>query len=668
MQFSKVAKVWNEIEQIGSRIEMAGIFSKLLLEIKKDEIKPLIYLSQGILLPEFEGLELGIGERLAINAISLVSGHDKKEIDKEFKKLGDLGEVAKWACGKKRQMSLHSHELSLVVVYNSLVKLAKLEGRGSQESKIKTLAELLNSAKGDEAKYIVRFCMGKMRLGVAGPTMLDAITLLRVPIVKKTICGIGRVSDGHVFRIKVRKEEEKGDDANASLELKFECEERGVEKIGEGEVFLVYDKRRRVEGLKAGKIRQDKNDFELYETELKGFKKMVRKPAERAYNLCSDLGRVIELALFDYNEIENFKLNLFSPIRPALAERLPSGKEIIDKIGHCAVEGKYDGFRVQVHKSGKKIELYSRKLEKVTHAFPEIVEAVEELGAKKAIFEGEALAFNEKEGRYYSFQTTIQRKRKYGIEKMRKEFPLKLFAFDLMYLDGIDFTREPYEKRRAELENLVKGAKDIEPAELKFVKNDASLENFFKKCIDKGLEGVIAKDLSAPYVAGAREFAWIKLKKSYGEMADTLDVVVVGYYLGKGQRAEFNFGGLLAGVRNEDTGMLETVAKVGGGFTEEEMIDTGKMLKGIKMKEKPKELLSKLTPDFWVEPKLVVSVSADEISVSNIHTCGEAGGKGYALRFPRMIEIREDKSIEDITTSSEVEKMYKMQKGHKKKN
>ena len=198
------------------------------------------------------------------------------------------------------------------------------------------------------------------------------------------------------------------------------------------------------------------------------------------------------------------------------------------------------------------------------------------------------------------------------------------------------------------------------------MKNEAELSNYFEKCINEGLEGIIAKDLSAPYVAGAREFAWIKLKKSYGALADTLDVVIVGYYLGEGQRTAFNFGGLLVAVRDEHNSILQTIAKVGSGFSEQDMQELENELSQLKVAKKPKELESKLEPDFWVEPKIVISVSTDEISVSSIHTCAQVADKGYALRFPRMIQIREDKSVEDITTSDEVEKMYQLQIGAKK--
>jgi len=185
----------------------------------------------------------------------------------------------------------------------------------------------------------------------------------------------------------------------------------------------------------------------------------------------------------------------------------------------------------------------------------------------------------------------------------------------------------------------------------------------FQESMSSGLEGIMAKDLNAPYTAGKRKFAWIKLKKSYGKAVDTVDGVVVGYYLGKGSRAEFEFGGLLIAVRNEDTGKLETVAKIGSGFTEDEMVSLEKMLDKIKTKEAPEDLVHTIAPDFWVEPKYVVEVAFDEITKSPTHTCGlrEGNDKGYALRFPRLVQIRKDKGVKDATTTSEVEEMFELQ-------
>ena len=216
--------------------------------------------------------------------------------------------------------------------------------------------------------------------------------------------------------------------------------------------------------------------------------------------------------------------------------------------------------------------------------------------------------------------------------------------------------------RRKILEKLVAGSKTLAPSEQIITDSPKKLEEFFQRCTLEGLEGIIAKDLEQPYVAGARKFAWIKLKKSYGEMADTVDAVIVGYYLGKGSRQEFEFGGLLACVLNEETNELETVAKIGSGFSEDEMKSFEAMLAKIKLAKKPKGVNSKLEPDFWVKPKYVVAVAADEITLSPMHTCGMAGDTGYALRFPRMMALREDKGPEEATTTREIIEMFEMQK------
>ena len=672
MRFAEVAAVWADVEAAPGRLEMAGHLAQLLAKAKREEVQPLVCLCQGVLAPPFVGLELGLGEKLAEQAIALVSGRSEKELDVYFKKSGDWGTTAEWALSKKKQTSLGAEELELGGVYASLVRLAKLSGPGSQDGKIKTLAELLNSASPLEARYIVRFCVGKLRLGVAEPTILDGLALLRVPLVRERITGIKSRPDGRPIRIEPlwdyeTREKEKAlemEDSDASLDFVFTCSEtKKIEELADGSsIELAVDGFAPLAGIKLQKIRPLKEKAEHYRAQIMGFKKAVRAPLERAFNLCSDLSTVAELALFDYTHIERFKIKLFSPIRPALAERLPDAGAILEKLGPCAAEGKYDGFRLQVHKEGGRVELYSRKLERVTAAFPEIVEAARKLPPQHIILEGEALAYSRSEKRYYSFQTTIQRKRKHGVAQMAEELPLHLFAFDLMYVDGVDWTVQPYSERRAALEKLVAGAGAIEPSSLKQVKTTAELENFFDRCLKAGLEGIIAKDLNAPYTAGARDWAWIKLKKSYGALADTLDVVIVGYYRGEGARTGFGFGGLLVAVRNEENGRLQTIARVGSGFTEDEMVELEKMLSAVKRKTKPAELESGIEPDFWVEPKYVCTVSADEISLSPQHTAGLANGKGYALRFPRLVQMREDRGTADATTVSEVEKLYSLQK------
>ncbi len=362
--------------------------------------------------------------------------------------------------------------------------------------------------------------------------------------------------------------------------------------------------------------------------------------------------------------LDEIKITPLKPIRPTAAERLPSAVEIIKKLGKCAVEAKYDGFRVQVAKDDLNIKIFSRQSEDITNMFPEIIAAAKsQLSPKKCIVEGEALAFNEETQEYYPFQITIQRKRKYEVEKKAKEYPLKLFLFDLMFCDGESFMEKPFFERREKLEKIIKEGEIIRLSEQKIISDPDELESFFEEKISQGLEGIIAKDLNAPYIAGARKFAWIKLKRSYkGSLSDTLDLVIVGYYKGKGKRTEFGLGALLVAAYNSDKDVFESVAKIGTGMSEETLSELENLLSKISLKNKQARVISELKPSFWVSPKYVIEVRADEITLSPLHSCGKEKGKGYALRFPRMIKFRMDKKPEEATTTTEIINLFDTQK------
>ncbi|MFA6035903.1 MAG: ATP-dependent DNA ligase [Candidatus Micrarchaeia archaeon] len=576
MLFRALADAYEKIEAVSGRLEMTAFLSEIFKSAPPEDAKRIIYLTQGTVAPTHEGIEVGMGEKFVQRAISLATGYSDKQVDAEYKKSGDLGKVAEKFIEGKKQGSLSREDLTIKKVFDVLSRIAISGGAGSQESKIKMLAELLNSATSTEAKFIVRFPLAKLRLGVGDPTQIDALSFAR-----------------------------KGDKSDSAA-------------------------------------------------------------LSRAYNMCNDLGLVAETYLKNEKSISKFKPRVFSPIRPALAERLPTAEEIIKKIGKCSVEAKYDGFRMQIHKSGDKVEIFSRKQERMTPMFPELVAGVKkQIKAKDAILEGEALAFNETTEEFFPFQLTIQRKRKHGVAEMAEKYPLHLFLFEALYVDGEDLTNTPYAKRHERMKKLLATGSTISIAASIITDKPAELEKYFEECVEAGLEGVIAKDLNASYTAGGRQFAWIKLKRSYrGEMSDTTDLIIVGYYLGRGQRTEFGIGGVLGAVLDEDEGRLKTIAKVGSGFSEEEMSELKKVLDKIKAKEKPKQLDSLLKPDIWVQPKYVITVAADEITRSPMHTCGKKGeGAGYALRFPRMVQgIRADKGPNDATTVNEILEMYGQQK------
>ncbi len=415
-----------------------------------------------------------------------------------------------------------------------------------------------------------------------------------------------------------------------------------------------------------GRLRLGVGDATIIDALARGSRDL-KNFIERAYNLCSDLGLVAKrLKEGGLEAIKEFKIQLGYPIRMALAERVSSAQEIIQRLGRCGVEAKYDGFRLQVHKDDDKVEIYSRNLERMTEMFPDVVKAVmEDIRVQRVIIEGEALAVNEETGEFYPFQITIQRKRKYSIEEYARDYPLKLFVFDLLYLEGEDYTVKPYIERRKTLEELFSKTNTLRPSEMFITDKVKEIEAFFEDVITRGLEGIMAKRLDAPYTAGSRNFNWIKLKRSYrGSLADTVDVVIVGYYYGKGARARLGIGGLLVAVYEPSTDTFKTVSKVGSGFTEDEWVRLREMLDTIRLNHKHPRVDSIIGVDVWVEPRYVITVKADEITRSPLHTAGRTLEEpGYALRFPRAVSfIREDKNPEDANTVEEIIRMYNLQR------
>jgi len=401
--------------------------------------------------------------------------------------------------------------------------------------------------------------------------------------------------------------------------------------------------------------------------------KKLRPLIEDAYNKTSDLGYVAE-TFFKHGTkgLEQVKLIVGKPVRPALAERTPSADEAVKRLGdNFAGEPKFDGFRVAVHKNGSEVKLFSRNLENTTAAFPDLVEgAIKEIKAKSCILEGEAIAYNPVTEEFLPFQETTKRRRKYNIEEKAKELPLVLFGFDVLYLNGQDITTKPYSERRKLLESILpKEGKVMRIAEERKLHDAKDIMTFFNEAISEGLEGLMLKKLDAPYKAGGRGFHWIKFKRSQaGQLNDTVDCVLLGVYSGKGKRTDFGVGGLLVGVYDKKQDKFMTISRLGTGLTDEEFRHVNELAKKLKVDHKPARVVSKIEPTIWLEPKVVLEVVADEITKSPNHTAGEdQNGIGYALRFPRLVKFREsDKRPEDATTVEEILNMAKLQYVKKK--
>ena len=590
MPFRELADTFERIELISSRTQMTVLLVNLFKKTPPEIIDRVVYLLQGKLWPDWKGLpELGIGEKMLIKAIALATQSKESEVETLYKSLGDLGRATERLKQKAEKVLAKTvsilsfvsvkKELTVNQVYDTLARVALAQGEGSRDIKLRLLAGLISDASPKEAKYIVRFVEGRLRLGIGDATIMDALA-------------------------------------------------------------IVY-----------------------------GGGAHTRPIIERAYNLRADLGNVAKiLATQGIETLKNIKPQVGIPIRPMLAERLSDPSEILRKAGGKAfVEYKYDGERAQIHKSGDEIWIFSRRLENITKQYPDVVEyARKYIKAEEAIVEGEIVAYDPETGELRPFQELMHRKRKHDIHVAIKEYPVKVYLFDLLYADGEDYTLKPLPERRAKLKEVIEETDVLQLAEYIETDDPEELEKFFLKAIEEGGEGVMVKALhkNAIYQAGTRGWLWIKYKRDYkSEMIDTVDLVVVGAFYGRGRRGG-KFGALLMASYNPEKDVFETVCKVGSGFKDEDLDKLPEMLKPYILERRHPRVVARLEPDVWVTPALVAEIIGAELTLSPLHTCcidKIKPGVGISIRFPRFIRWRPDKGPEDATTSQELLEMYKRQ-------
>jgi DNA ligase-1 len=579
VNYSDVASKYAELEAISGRNEMTRILADLLLMTPKAELPILVYLTQGKLRPDYEGVELGLAEKLALRALSTASGVPSEKVYSIYVKHGDIGSAAQELLATKNQGTLFSEGLTLRRVYETLLRIARQSGSGSIEGKLRELASLLNDATPNEAKFIMRTVTGELRLGVADYTVLDGA-------------------------------------ATAFLGGK---QERGT--------------------------------------------------IERAYNVHPDLGFVVAtVADKGLKGIRRVEVEVGIPIRPMLAERLSSAEAIVKKMGDKEViaEYKLDGERLQIHKAGDGVKLFSRRLEVITGHYPDAAELVRKfVGPRRAILEAEVVAINEDTGEYLPFQELMHRRRKHGVEKAIADYPVALNFFDILLAGESDLTGKSYTFRRKRLEEAVKATQRTRLVPKKSTSDPRVIENFMEEAIENGCEGLVIKDPQSNYRAGAREFAWIKLKREYrSELTDTIDLVVIGAFHGRGRRAG-TYGTYLLGTLDREKELYTSVAKIGTGFSDEDLARIPKLLKPYESHVKPPDVESNMVPDVWFRPHVVIETIASELTLSPIHTAAMGRvrpGAGISLRFPKFTgKVRDDKGPEDATTVDEIVGMYNRQ-------
>jgi len=580
MLYDILCETYLTLESTTKRLEMTEILVDIFLKSPTQDIPLICYLTTGNLFPATD-LDLGIAEKMVIESLAVALGYTSNEIKDGLKETGDLGITAENLKRKHKQLALFSKKLTVQDVYLTLEKIARTAGKGSVKQKTRLLSGLIASSSPLGTRYLIRAVLGKLRLGIAEMTLIDAIAL--------AFTG----------------------------------------------------------------------------------KKENRALVERAYNFNTDIGQVAQVAAKHGLEgLKRFKIQVGHPIRMMAAQRLSSPVEILEKHGRTAVETKYDGERLQIHKDKDTVSIFSRRLENISRQYPDVVDYIHEgVKAERAIVEGEVVAYDPDTGEFFPFQILMRRRRKYGIEKARTQYPVVVFLFDALLVDEVSLVDHPFPERRKQLEQITQCSNNLQLAFQQIVTTPKELETLFEHAISDGHEGLITKSLhdDAIYQAGGRGWLWIKYKRDYAsEMVDTVDLVVIGAFWGRGRRAG-TYGALLCAAYDDEDDKFKTVCKLGTGFSDEDLVAFRDILEAFRIPHPHArvDVQKEMTSDVWFVPAVVLEIQGAELTLSPVHTAALNKIKaksGLAIRFPRYTGTqRTDKAPEQATTVKELCVMYRGQ-------
>lgn len=592
MEYARLVELFEDLEETQSTLEKTDILAEALQECSDDELDAVVRFCRGKVFASWEEGDLGVSSSLTKQAIAKVSGVGEDGIEDAWRETGDLGDAAEQVLGSSSQgMSAFMDmggELGVMEVYDAFRSIAAKEGEGSERAKVDALSELLQRGSPEEARYLVRLAVGAMRLGV----------------------GEGIVRDAIADAFLIEDEQEDGD-----------AEERDGEDADDED-------------------QEDENEDE----------ETAAEAVQAAFNVTNDFGLVARTARSEGREgLAKLEMELFRPINAMLAQKTESLDEAFescaDEDDRLVVEYKYDGMRVQIHKDGDEVQVFTRRLDDVSEQFPELVEAVREhVTAEQCVLEGEAVAYDPETGDLVAFQELSRRiKRKYDIDEMVEEIPVVLHLFDVTYLDGETLVDLPLRERWTRLQGIV------EPEEMVLdlvahietsSKEEAS--DFYQEALAAGHEGAMLKNMDAEYNPGSRVGYMVKLKP----IMETLDLVVVKAEWSEGRKSDW-LGRLFIACRDQETGEFRTIGRMSTGYTDEQLAELTERLEPLIQQEDGREVT--------LEPEVVLEVAYEEIQESPTY------GSGYALRFPRFIQVREDIDLDGVDTLEKVESLYEQQ-------
>jgi DNA ligase-1 len=614
MKFSVFSNYLQRLETISSRLEMTSVLSELFQNLEKEEIPQACYLLQGELLPAYQSLELQIAVKTVLKALARI-----KE--------------------KGKENSKENSEVSLDSLKS--INLLGEEDYSQREEEVERLYKTL----GD---------LGKVAEEVSQSTSVtDHETILSV---YESLCDLAKDTGAQSQQRKLSTLVEILKKLNP-ISTKF------VVRIILGRLRLGFSDMTMIDAL-SWAMTGGKSERDLLED---------------AYQKKADIGKLAQFYLSQKDEtsrkkaLAEYHLEVGVPVIPALCQRLNTAAEMIEKMHDVIAEPKYDGLRVQIHINKKEsfftlqentsqlnphIKTFTRNLEETSHMFPELHGALSFLNCDTCILDAEAIGYDPQTGDLLPFQQTIQRKRKHDISEKAKDIPIRFYVFDALHINGEDLIHLPLLERKQKLYQLFKNNDILYHSPTLRTTDPVELHHYHEQNLAEGLEGIVVKQADADYQSGRKGWSWVKIKEtegSSGKLADTLDVVVMGYYAGRGKRAEFGIGAILVGVMDEETGEVKTIAKIGTGLTDEVLRQTKQKCDELQVKEQPKMYVvhKMLVPDVWCRPEFVVEVAADEVTNSPLHSAE------VALRFPRLVKFRDDKNWEQITTLKELKQMTK---------
>lgn len=608
MQLSEFSQFLQKVETTSSRNEITVITAEFLNKLRGEEIKPTMYLMQGRLVPKYIPIEFNMSSKLILRALEdLVE--NKETIKKLYHQVGDVGLVAEEVVRDRR---LEVRDLG---AEDRSLKLERVEEyRNVRIDTIleahKALSEIAEAAgKGSQVGKMSKY--------------------------KNMILNVDPLSARYLTRI-----------ITGTLRL-------GI---------------------------SDKTILDSISWTVKG-DKSFRKDLDFAFGVRADVGQLAQMILENKTDaerkLEKIKVQPGTPLAAKLVEREISSEAVWKRMPECFVQPKLDGLRGQLHFDKKlkedKAMIFSRNMESMTDQYPEIIKSLENLNVESIILDSEVIGYDEKRDKYLSYQDTMKRRRKYDVEAYSKDIPVRAMCFDVLYLNGEDLTKKPIEERLKILSKVL-GSKSgsLVMLETKKVSSEEELEEYFKDKVENGLEGIITKEAKSIYEPGTRNFKWLKLKaNTRSDLVDTIDVAILGYFIGKGDRSRFGFGALLAGVYDPEDGKYYSVGKVGSGFKEDEMPKILEDMQKLKTKEnkRPENVIVEKTlyPDTWIEPRIIIEIDADEITRSPNHTAARGikadvkiddSTKGLSVRFPRLKIWMRDKEFPN--TVQELVRMYEL--------